>query len=142
MNTKNCLRHKELKHLQLPSRDFWAELESIRELLQPLDEKLKMSEWEISFEACTDAVDGHYKLLEIRKIEYPAELESFMSPNNGTFAPRYQRQTKPFHVAAYYLMPENRTKCITEHFDSKLQAFSRQYTSSEAEYEARTAPTL
>src|SRR5437762_10144347 len=119
MNTKNCLRHKELKQLQLPSRDFWAELESIRELLQPLDEKLKMSESGKSHlkHVLTRWMDI-MKLLEIRKIEYPAEL---MSPNNGTFAPRYQRQTKPLHVAAYYLMPENRTKCITEHFDSKLQ---------------------
>ena len=58
-----------------------------------------------------------------------------MSPGDGAFALRYQRQIKPIHVAAYYLLPETRTKSITEHFDNQIQIFLRRYTTSEADYE-------
>jgi len=54
--------------------------------------------------------------------------------NEKGFSECYKRQIVPIHVAAYYLSSENRTKPITEHDDNQLQAFFRQYTSSEANF--------
>src|SRR5579859_2016235 len=119
------------------SREFWVQLESIRELLQPLDEHLKMSE---SGKSHLGQVllrwMGILEHLETRrKTDFAVELGDFMSPGNGTFALRYQRQIKPIHVAAYYLLPETRTKTITEYFDNQIQIFWRRYTTSTADYE-------
>jgi len=59
-----------------------------------------------------------------------------MSVDSDTsFAYRYKRQIMPIHVAAYYFLPETRTKPIPENFDNQLQVFFRQSTSSEADYE-------
>jgi len=59
-----------------------------------------------------------------------------MSVDDDTgFAARYKRQVMPVHIAAYYLLPDTRDKHILENFDSQLQVFFRQCTSSEADYE-------
>src|SRR5579859_3042099 len=74
--------------------------------------------------------------LEMRKLDYPELMTSFMSVDNDTgFAHRYKRQIMPLHIAAYYLLPETRNKPIPENFDSQLQVFFRQFTSPEADYE-------
>ena len=80
---------------------------------------------------------GILEHLETRKrTDFAIELESFMSPGNGTFALRYQRQIKPIHVAVYYLLPETRNKVIPEHFDTQIQVFFRRYATDAADYEA------
>src|SRR5579859_5440985 len=69
-------------------------------------------------------------------MDYPDQLILFMSVDNDIgFAPRYRRQILPLHMAAYYLLPESRTKPIPENFDNQLLGFFRQYTSSEADFE-------
>jgi len=105
--------------------------------LQLLDEALKMSEAGGPHLGhvlpCWMAIAEH---LGMRKMDYPNELILFMSVNNDTgFAARYRRQILPLHIAAYYLLPESRTKPIPENFDNQLLAFFRQYTSSEADFE-------
>jgi len=116
---------------------FWRSLEPLRELLLPLDESLRMSESGSSHL-------GHVlrrwmsiaEHLEMRKLDYPEVLTPFMSVDNDTgFAARFKRQVMPVHVAAYYLLPETRSKSIPENFDCQLQGFFRQCTSSEADFE-------
>ena len=118
---------------------FWFALESLRELLQPLDEALRMSEdsnshlghvlsrWMVMAE--------HLKM----KASFDPELDQFMSmPTDSEsrgFAQRYKRQVSPLHIAAYYLDPETRIKPIPENFDTQLQVFFRQYTTSDADYQ-------
>lgn len=118
------------------SRDFWVQLESIRELLQPLNEELKKSESGKSHLGhVLSRWLGMFRHLENRKkIDFAIELESFLVTGIGTFAQRYQRQIKPIHVTAYYFLPESRNKEITAHFDSQIQTFLRQYTTSEDDY--------
>src|SRR5579859_1654934 len=117
-------------------RDFWMQMESIRELLQPLDEELKKSESGKSHLGhVLSRWLGIFEHMENRKkTDFGIELESFLAPGDGTFAQRYQRQIKPIHIAAYYLLPESRTKGIPAHFDSQIQTFLRRYTTSEADY--------
>ena len=88
--------------------------------MQPLDEQLKMSEsGKLHLGHVLSRWLSIVEHLETRKkTDFAVELENFMSPGNGTFALHYQRQIKPVHIAAYYLLPEMRMKGITEHFDS------------------------
>ena len=96
------------------------QMESIRELLQPLDEELKKSESGKSH--LGHVLSRWLSILEHledrKKTDFAIELESFLAPGDGTFEQCYQRQIKPVHIAAYYLLPEMRMKGITEHFDS------------------------
>jgi len=72
----------------------------------------------------------------MRKLDYLEVLTPFMSVDNDTgFVARFKRQVMPVHVAAYYLLPETRSKSIPENFDCQLQGFFRQCTSSEADFE-------
>ena len=118
------------------SRDFWMQLESIRELLQPLDEELKKSESGKSHlgHVLSRWLSMLRHLVNRKKTDFAIELESFLVTGTGTFAQRYQRQIKPIHVAAYYFLPESRNKEITAQFDSQIQTFLRRYTTSEDDY--------
>src|SRR5579859_542023 len=74
--------------------------------------------------------------LRLRRMDYPDELTPFMSVDNDEgFAQHYKCQILPLHIAAYYLLPENLTKPIHEHFDNQLQAFFHRYSSSDADFE-------
>jgi hypothetical protein len=121
----------------LKDRAFWTSLETLRELLQPLDEALKMSESGNSHLGhVLPRWMGIAEHLGMRKIDYPDDRIPFMSIDNATgFAQRYRRQILLLHIAAYYLLPESRTKPIPENFDNQLQGFFRQYTSSETNFE-------
>src|SRR5579859_7211987 len=114
------------------SRDFWVQLESIRELLQPLDEELKKSE---SGKSHLGHVLLHWlsmlQHLESRKkTDFAIELESFLVMGTGAFSKRYKRQIKPIHVAAYYFLPQSHNKEITAHYDGQIQIFLCRYTTS------------
>ena len=130
-------RIKQSALVVIKDKDFWAALELMRELLQPLDEALRMSE-------STDSNLGHVlprwmaiaEHLKTKTTDYPDELASFMAIDNETgFSHRYKRQIIPLHIVAYYLLPETRNKDITEYFDNQLQAFFRKISSSEADHE-------
>lgn len=123
----------------LKDREFWSSLESLREVLQPLDEALKMSESGNSHLGHVlprwMAIAEHLKM---RRMDYYDELDPFMSidgDDSNSFSHRYKRQILPIHIAAYYLTPENRTKPTPEHFESQLLSFFRKSTSSTADYE-------
>jgi hypothetical protein len=73
--------------------------------------------------------------LNAKKVEFLNELSTFLLPEDGTFGHRYQRQVKPIHVTAYYLLPENRTTNMPANFESQIQTFLRQYTSTQADYQ-------
>ena len=151
LNSKDALKRYAHEFGDLPARkrlnqasidilrdpSFWRSLEPLRELLQPLDEALRMSE-------SGNSHLGHVlprwmdiaEHLEMRKLDHPEALTLFMSVDNDKgFAARYKRQVMPIHIAAYYLLPEYRHKPIPENFDSQLQVFFRQCTSTEDEYE-------
>jgi hypothetical protein len=90
--------------------DFWNELELMRELLQPIDERLKMSE---SGKSHLGHVLNRWmdllKHLNEKKKEI-MELETFIA--DGTFRNRYARQVLPIHIVAYYLC--HRQYCAIE----------------------------
>ena len=118
------------------SSNFWAGLESIRELLQHLDEALRMSESGKSHLGhVLSRWLGILDNLNAKKAEFPNELSTFLLPKDGTFGQRYQRQVKAIHVTAYYLLPENRTKNLPANFEGQIQTFLRQYTSTQADYQ-------
>ena len=120
----------------IKSSDFWAELESLRKLSQPLDEGLRISESGKSHLGhVLTRWTGFLDHLTAEKVGFPNELSSFLSPVNGTFAQHYQRQVNSIHIAAYYLLPENRTKSLPASFESQLQIFFQQYTSTLVDYQ-------
>ena len=114
---------------------FWPELALLGELLFKLDEALKMSE---SGKSHLGHVLSRWldilEHLKRKKVDFPDELELFLSTANGPFSQRYQRQIKPIHVAAFYLLPETRNRPLPENLDSQLQSFFHRYTTSEADY--------
>ena len=121
----------------LRDKAFWSSFETLRELLQLLDEVLKMSE-------SGNSHLGHVLLrwmdiaehLGMRKMDYPDDLIPFMSIDHATgFAQCYGHRILPLHIAAYYLLPESRTKPIPENFNNQLQGFFHQYTSSKTNCE-------
>jgi len=95
--------------------DFWRDLDILRELLEPIDEQLKMSE----------SSKGHLgqvlqrwveilKHLKCKETDIP-ELVEFVK-EDGTFAKRFKRQVVPIHIIAYYLRPDNvNVPMTTEH---------------------------
>jgi hypothetical protein len=70
-----------------------VQLESIRELLQPLDEELRKSESGKSH--LGHVLSRWLNILEHlenrKKTDFAIELESFLAPGDGTFAKHYQR---------------------------------------------------
>src|SRR5579859_1447916 len=118
---------------------FWHELELLREVLQPIDECLKMSESGKSHL-------GHVlncwmdllKHLEVKKREI-GDLETFIS--NSTFVQCFTHQVLPIHVVAYYLMPlttlrdirnpDRANATIPLNFEQQIAGFFRRYTFSE-----------
>ena len=152
LNSKDALKRYAHEFGDLPAKtrlnqasidtlrdpQFWRSLEPLRELLLPLDEALRMSESGSSHLGHVlprwMAIAEHLAMR--RRLDYPEALTPFMSDDHDTgFAARYKRQVMPVHVAAYYLFPETRNKPIPENFESQLQVFFRQFTSSEADYE-------
>jgi hypothetical protein len=115
---------------------FWYTLESLRELLHPLDEALKMSE-------DSNSHLGHVlprwmrmaEHLRMKPLYFPVQLQEFMSVDNGGFAQRYKRQIMPLHVTAHYLIPEKRAASLPENFNMQLQSIFRQFTSNDVDYE-------
>ena len=150
LNNKDALRRYAHEFGSLPSTKrikrevidiiledtFWYALESLRELLQPLDEALRMSE-------DSNSHLGHVlprwmrmaEHLSMKASHFPAQLKEFMSVDGGVFAQRYKRQIMPLHVAAHYLVPEKRTTSIPENFDIQIQLVFRQFTSSDIDYD-------
>src|SRR5436190_13040194 len=108
------------------------QMESIRELLQPLDEELKRSESGKLHQVMYRRVGLVFS--NIWRIEKRHRTRILFGAGDGTFAQCHQRQIKPVHIAAYYLLPESLTKGITAHFDSQIQIFLHRYTTSEADY--------
>ena len=116
-------------------KDLWIKLEAMRELLQPIDERLRMSESGKSHL-------GHvlhrwkdlFKHLRAKSIEHE-ELDAFVS--RGGFKHRYNLQVLPIHIVAFYLMPEtiindirNNSTAIPLEFEEKITSFFRRYSSS------------
>lgn len=123
------------------SRSFWPALESMRELLQPIDECLKMSEsGKSNLGHVLDRWKDFLRHLEAKKREF-AEVEMFLS--SGTFANRFARQVLPIHIVAYYLTPlktlsdirnsDKSKSAIPINFEHQIGQFFRSTSSSEAD---------
>lgn len=93
-------------HTIIKDVDFWRDLDVLHELLEPIDEQLKMSE----------SSKGHLgqvlqrwieilKHLKSKEMDIP-ELTEFVK-EDGIFAKRFKRQVIPIHILAYYLRPDN-----------------------------------
>jgi hypothetical protein len=115
-------------------------LEALRELLQPIDERLRMSE---SGKSHLGHVLNRWadilKTLRTMSIEHQ-ELATFIS-EGGPFMERYCKQVLPIHIVAYYLMPETALSDIENdfapipiEFEKKIIDFFRRYSSSDEEY--------
>jgi len=128
-----CLKQPALD--AITDKDLWIKLEALRELLQPIDERLQMSE---SGKSHLGHVLHHWKdilkHLRAKGIEHE-ELASFLS--NGGFTHRYNLQVLPIHIVAFYLMPKttvndirNNFTAIPLGFEKKITSFFRPYSSS------------
>jgi hypothetical protein len=82
----------------IKDRDFWVKLEALRELLQPIDECLRMSE---SGKSHLGHVLNRWadilNTLTTKSIEHD-ELVAFISAS-GSFMQHYHKQVLPIHVA-------------------------------------------
>jgi Protein of unknown function (DUF 659) len=115
----------------IADRNFWRDLDIMRELLEPIDEHLKMSE----------SGRGHlglvlHRWIDIlkhlkRRIKDIPELEDFINENDGIFAKRYKRQVASIHIVAFYLRPDNRSISMTPEHEMVIYKFSKQYTKCE-----------
>ena len=121
---------------------FWAELEILREILKPIDEKLKMSESSKShlghvMNRWNDIVDHlHRKATAIPElIDFLEQSDDDITGTKGAFHRRYNRQVTTIHTVAYFLMPENRQVQIPVVYERPIYNFFRQYTNSQTEYE-------
>ena len=98
-------------HDYINSSTFWAQLEPLRELLQPIDEALRMSE---SNQAHLEKVLDRWAKINTHLIRmknnFPV-LGEFLQ-QNGTFSTRYHRQVLSIHIVAFFLSPEHRTTPI------------------------------
>lgn len=113
---------------------FWVELEGIVELLEPIDEILRMSESGAAHLGMV--LDRWLSILShLKRMQrsHPS-LEDFLNKDNGAFAERYRRQVMPIHIAAYYLTPQNVYAHLDLQHESKIYQFFREYTSSVEEY--------
>jgi len=93
-------------HTIIKDLDFWRDLDSLRELLAPINEQLKMSE---SSKGHLGHVLERWKAILkhlICKATDIPELTEFVK-ENGTFAKRFKRQVVPIHILAFYLRPDN-----------------------------------
>jgi hAT family C-terminal dimerisation region len=139
---KTVAKSERLKNVVMDiikDRDFWVKLEALRELLQPIDERLRMSK---SGKSHLGHVLNRWadilKTLRTMSIEHQ-ELETFIS-EGGPFMECYRNQVLPIHVVAYYLIPEtalcdidNDFAPIPIEFEKKILDFFRRYSSSEEE---------
>jgi hypothetical protein len=88
----------------LRDRSFWTGLDILRDVLEPIDESLRMSE---SSRAHLGTVMGRWITINLhleRQGNHLPELQTFRLE---CFGPRFQRQTNDMHWAAHYLMPAN-----------------------------------
>lgn len=100
---------------------FWAEIESMVELLEPIDTLLRMSE---SNDAHLGMVVSRWKsilghLSQVKNNFFG--LQDFLSPIEGAFRDRYQRQVLSIHIAAFYLSPINHLANLD--FEHKAKVF-------------------
>jgi hypothetical protein len=117
----------------ISDRDFWSDLEILRELLEPIDTQLKMSE---SSNGHLGLVLGRWiKILKHlkRRVKDNPELDNFTNDSNSSFAQRYQRQVAPIHIVAYYLRPDNYNIPMSVEHETIVFNFSKQYTTSDEE---------
>jgi len=123
-------------------REMWSKLEALREVLQPIDERLRMSE---SGKSHLGHVLGRWKdilkHLHAQSKEHK-ELASFLADgSDGGFVNRYNRQVLDIHIVAYYLMPEttlndiqNESAAIPIGFERQIKAFFRRHSFSDEHY--------
>lgn len=155
LKSKDSLKHYEqafrtqpqserLKNVVMDAikdRDLWVKLEALRELLQPIDERLRMSESGKSHLGhVLNRWAGILQTMRRKSVEHQ-ELETFISDEGGPFMERYRKQVLPIHIVAYYLMPEttisdieNAFAPIPVDFEKKIMDFFRRYSSSDEEY--------
>ena len=114
----------------LVSPSFWINVELFRELLEPIDEAIKMSESD----------KGHLGLVLSRwasihshltrsATTFPS-LHEFLQAN-GPFAARFKRQVRPIHVVSTYLDPQHWELPIDADSEHKIFEFIDKYTESE-----------
>jgi Protein of unknown function (DUF 659)/hAT family C-terminal dimerisation region len=128
-------RNKQLAIDAITDKEMWVQLEALRELLQPIDECLRMAE---SGKSHLGHVLNRWadilKHLRMKSIEHE-ELHAFIS--DGAFQERYNRQVLPIHIVAYYLMPattlhdiHNNSTAIPIGFEEQITKFFNRYASS------------
>lgn len=116
----------------LLSSSFWTNVELFKELLQPIDEAIKMSESD----------KGHLGLVLSRwasirshltrtAITFPS-LHAFLN-SNGSFDARFKRQVRSIHIVSTYLNPQHWALPIDADSEHKIFEFIDKYTESEDE---------
>jgi hypothetical protein len=127
---ENVMSQEILTKLVSPA--FWTSVEMFKELLEPLDEAIRMSE-------SGNSHLGHVlrRWAEImshlnRNIDIYPCIREYLKPNSA-FEARYHRQVKPIHIAATYLDPKNYSLPIGADSEHQIYEFIDKYTDTEEE---------
>src|SRR5437763_10552812 len=107
---------------------FWAELEGMVELLEPIDMVLQQSE---SNSSHLGMVFERWKTILshlMRSQNQHSYLEEFIQPD-GVFAERYQRQVIPIHFITFYLTSTNISVPLDLQHEAQIFQFFQQYSS-------------
>ena len=125
------------EHEYIMSSDFWAALEPLHELVQPIDETLKMSE---SNKASLDLVLGRWASIHGHLTRMKSNfqfLDEFLT-QDSTFQTRFARQVHSIHIVAFYLTPANHDVPMDAKNEVKVFAFFSQYMSADDAKTLRT----
>jgi hypothetical protein len=117
---------------KLVSPAFWTTVEMFKELLEPIDEAIRMSESD-------KAHLGHVlpRWAEImshlkRSVTSFPGLHEYLEFNGG-FNTRYHRQVKPIHIIATYLDPKHWELPMGADTEHQIYQFIDKYTNTEDE---------
>src|SRR5579859_7549458 len=101
---------------------FGVSLKSLREILQPIDEALRMSE---SNQAYLEKVLDRWAMIHTHlnqmKTDFPV-LSEFLK-TNGVFSSRYHRRVLPIHIVAFFLPPYHRTTAMDASSEARIYEF-------------------
>lgn len=115
------------------SNEFWIRLDMLKEVLEPIDDAIKMSESDKSHLGYVISRWASIRTHLVRmQTDFPS-LEEFLTPDTGSFALRFKRQVNDIHLVATYLTPANHKLQLNANEEHQIFLFFEKYTSSETE---------
>ena len=142
LNNKEALREYIHKYNEVPdeiqlsirSSAFWIQLEILKELLQPIDEAITMSESDKSHLGMIISRWATIRSHLVRmKADFPVLEEFIQSDHEKAFPARFKRQVNDIHRVATYLTPTNYNLSLDMDDEYRIFSFFQKYMSSETD---------